>query len=292
MHLPSEAISGPVCPVTAAVAACGISAAIYFACKSKTFPSAQKFALTTSAIFALQMLNVAIGDGISGHLIGGVLAAAVLGIPAGVLALGIVLVLQTLLFADGGLDMLGANILNMSIIGAGFGGFIRQYLISKKLPENASTFAAAFVSVMAAAAALCVELSAGAKAGLWAAMLSTHALVGLLEGAITCALVWVLSKADNKSGAKSQTIVLGLIILASVAVAPLACAYPDALEWTMQKFSILPNSPNFTGAIFSDYSVSAISNGTLSLWVAALSGIVLTGLFSYILCKAIRAKAA
>ena len=98
----------------------------------------------------MQMLNVPIGAGVSGHVIGGVFAAAVLGVPAAVLSVALVLVIQTLLFADGGLDMLGLNVFNMAVVGAGFGGLLREFLISKNLSDTASTFSAAAISTMAA----------------------------------------------------------------------------------------------------------------------------------------------
>ena len=127
-----------------------MAAAVVAAKKADAFPTAQKFALVSTAVFAMQMLNVPIGAGVSGHVIGGVFAAAVLGVPAAVLSVALVLVIQTLLFADGGLDMLGLNVFNMAVVGAGFGGLLREFLISKNLSDTASTFSAAAISTMAA----------------------------------------------------------------------------------------------------------------------------------------------
>ena len=120
-----------------------MAAAVVAAKKADAFPTAQKFALVSTAVFAMQMLNVPIGAGVSGHVIGGVFAAAVLSV-------ALVLVIQTLLFADGGLDMLGLNVFNMAVVGAGFGGLLREFLISKKLSDTALTFSAAAISTMAA----------------------------------------------------------------------------------------------------------------------------------------------
>ena len=121
MHIPSEMLSGAICPLTATIAAAGIGTSIYMLSSgARQIPSPLKFSLTSAAVFAVQMLNYPIWDGISGHLIGGVFAAAILGIPAAVLSMSIVLLLQTLLFADGGILMLEANIVNMALIGTGW----------------------------------------------------------------------------------------------------------------------------------------------------------------------------
>lgn len=87
MHIPADQLHGAVCPVTAAVSILVVSVSVYALLKSKESPSVKQFILTTLTVFALQMLNYPIGGGISGHIIGSVLAASLLGIPAGILSL-------------------------------------------------------------------------------------------------------------------------------------------------------------------------------------------------------------
>lgn len=292
MHIPSEALSGAVCPVTAAVAACSVAAAVVAAKKADAFPTAQKFALVSTAVFAMQMLNVPIGAGVSGHVIGGVFAAAVLGVPAAVLSVALVLVIQTLLFADGGLDMLGLNVFNMAVVGAGFGGLLQEFLISKKLSDTASTFAAAAISTMAAVAFMCAEFAACGKAaeGFVVAMFAAHVPVALIDGASACALARLLR--TRESGSPKVAFLLGALTLCALAVAPLACTYPDALEWTLAKFSLLPQSPNFCGALFAEYSVPQIANENLSALAAAFAGAVATFAAAFAFMRAVSAKRA
>ena len=107
MHVPSAMLHGAICPVSATLATLGIASAVYVLSRHKeSLPAPGKFALVSAAVFGLQMLNYPIWNGISGHLIGGVLAVSLLGTPAAVLSLALVLTLQTLLFADGGILML------------------------------------------------------------------------------------------------------------------------------------------------------------------------------------------
>ena len=155
MHVPSEMLAGSLCPVTAAVAVVGVGAATLALLRERTSaPRAGRFALVCAAVFGLQMLNYPIFGGVSGHLIAGVFASALLGVPAGVLAMGLVLTLQTLLFADGGLAMLGANVVNMALLGAGAGGLLRLALMRRGVSESWATCLAAAASVQLAALAL------------------------------------------------------------------------------------------------------------------------------------------
>src|SRR5574344_2547822 len=131
MHIPSEMLHGGICPITRAIAIGGIVTSLIILNKKDEHPSVSGFAQVSATIFALQMLNYPLGGGLSGHIVGGVLAASLLGIPLGILSMSIVLLMQTLLFADGGILMLGANITNMSLIGAGIGGIIYYALLRK-----------------------------------------------------------------------------------------------------------------------------------------------------------------
>ncbi len=135
MHIPSSMIEGAICPVTAGVSIVAISAAAYFAYKSKNKPSVKYFAAITGLIFILQMLNYPIGGGISGHVLGAVLAVALLGMPFGILSMSLIIAIQAFFFGDGGISIMGANILNKisigdhSFIGAGS-------LVTSNIPSN------------------------------------------------------------------------------------------------------------------------------------------------------------
>lgn len=285
MHVPSEMLTGAVCPVTAAVAATGVVASAYVLAKGNfKVPSAMKFSLVSAAVFGVQMLNYPVWDGISGHLIGGVFAACALGVPAGILSMAIVLMLQTLLFADGGILMLGANILNMAIIGAGIGGLLRNLLLKKGFSDSVAIGVSAFLSVELAAVALCAELALSGKGGasLYLTLLGIHSGLAIIEGIATTVLVGLISRnLEEQSASKRSYMVLSAIILTSLAICPFASSFPDAFEWTMGSFSLLPSAPNFANAPFEDYSIAGMADVASSICAGAI-GIIATFIFSYI----------
>jgi len=291
MHIPSDMLAGSICPVSAAVAAAGVAVSVFVLGKSKkALPSASKFALVSAAVFGIQMLNYPIWNGISGHLIGGVFAAAVLGTPAAVLSLALVLLLQTLLFADGGILMLGANIVNMSLLGAGAGGLIREYLLNKSFGSAKATGIAAFCSVELAVFALAAELLASGKGSLsaFAALIGVHTVLAVLEGFATVLLVSSASERSGRPASNKSFFALGTIIFASLMLAPFASAFPDAFEWTMGNFSMLPDAPNFVNAPFADYTVSAISHELASALAAGCIGVAATAVLAYAVFSAFR----
>jgi cobalt/nickel transport system permease protein len=146
-------------------------------------------------IFAAQMLNFPVLGGTSGHLLGGVLAAVLLGPSAAAVVLASVLLVQCLIFQDGGLMALGANILNMAIMGT-FGGYAVFWMIYRLRPTargfRAAVAAAAWFSVMLASAACALELALSGTAQLatvLTAMAGVHAFIGIGEALITMLVV-------------------------------------------------------------------------------------------------------
>ena len=288
-------LHGSICPVTATIAIAGVAAATLFARKSDTRPSASRFALVSGTVFALQMLNYPIGGGLSGHALGGLLASSLLGTPFGILSVSLVLLLQTLLFADGGLLMLGANTLNMALIGAGLGGVLHARL-QAHVGRSVSLVASAGLSVMAAVGALIAELSA---AGVGSSVLYTslaihHIPVALGEGLVTLLLYRLLSAVPLTDAAKGASpvarsaawTVYGALLIGALLLAPLASASPDALEGTLSSFHLLPDAPNFAHAPWADYQFTA-DGGYLSTFLAALAGLGATLLSATLLRRAI-----
>lgn len=151
-------------------------------------------------IFAAQMINIPVAGGTSGHLIGGMLAAVLLGPWSAAIIITTVLALQAFIFLDGGITVLGANILNMAVIGvlSGYG----IYLLFRKLWPNRTgvfvgTFVGSWVSVVMAAIACSLELSfsgVGALSIVLPAMLTWHVIIGLLEAVITTVVVAYLTQ--------------------------------------------------------------------------------------------------
>jgi len=280
MHIPSELLSTPVCSVSAVAAIGGIGGAAVALARSRRAPSAIQFALVSSLVFGLQMLNYPVYNGISGHLVGGVFAAALLGVPAGVLALALVLTLQTLLFADGGAWMLGANILNMSLIGAGVGGLLRARLLGRGVASGWATGIAAAASVQLAVLALGVQLAAsgrapGAALG-W--LVAVHAGLAVIEGVLTVLLVKACAFSPREQASRRGYVVLAACVVACVAIAPFASGFPDAFEWTLERFDLLPEAPAFVHAPFPDYEVGRIAHERISVLAAAAIGVVAVGL--------------
>lgn len=156
--------------------------------------------VSAAFVFAAQMLNFPIAAGTSGHFMGGALVAILLGPWAGMLVMATVLIVQSLLFQDGGLLALGANIFNMGIAGSLVGGYL--YRIFKKiLGEQKGLWAGAFLagwfSIVVSAGLCALELAISGTVPLKTAlpaMAGVHALIGIFEGFITVSVLGILQK--------------------------------------------------------------------------------------------------
>lgn len=196
MHIPDGFISAPVATVGCVVAVGCIAYAVKATNKKVGEKEIPLMGVLAAFIFAAQMLNFPVVGGTSGHLIGAALAAILLGPWAAILIMTCVLAVQCLIFQDGGLFALGANIFNMGIV-AGFigyyvhrggafffGGHKRRTLVSGGL--------AAWLSVVIASVACAFELAISGTVPLGIAlpaMAGVHALIGIGEGAITAAVL-------------------------------------------------------------------------------------------------------
>ncbi|MBU1084469.1 MAG: energy-coupling factor ABC transporter permease [Candidatus Omnitrophota bacterium] len=284
MHIPNSMLNGNICPVTAVLSLVGVAAAAAGALRAKKRPAAARFAAITAFIFAGQMMNFPILNGTSGHMMGGVLAAALLGIPFGMLSIALVVTIQCVVFSDGGFMALGANIINMSIIGAGLGGIIYKFLSGGALCGTSrnviSLAAAAWLSLMLAALACSAELALSGTISFLkvaGAMLSTHALIGIGEGLITAAAFFAFGEEKigitNKKSAYIPLITAGIT---AVVLSPFASGFPDGLEWVAQKYRFLHEAaPSFVSPL-SDYSVPVVNNDVLSGSLAGLIGVLIT----------------
>jgi len=194
MHIPDGFIDAPVSLAAGGVAIVGVGVALR---KTREVLAEKEIALaglTSAFIFAVQMLNFPVASGTSGHLMGGVLAAVLVGPWTGALCVTVVLVVQALVFADGGLSALGLNIVNMALVGA-LGGWVIFRGLRLLLPDNHAgvTIAAgvaAGLSVVVASVAFALEYALGGTADLslasvLTAMVGVHTLIGIGEGLIT-----------------------------------------------------------------------------------------------------------
>ena len=215
MHIPDGFIDIPTSTAFAALAAAGVALSIKGAKSTLDEKTAPLAGLTATFIFAVQMLNFPVAAGTSGHLLGGALAAVLVGPYAATLSLTVVLLMQGLLFADGGLTAIGLNVFNMAIIGvwAGYGAFLllQKILPSSKFSTTISAGLAGLLSVPAAAAGFVLQYSIGANAtfsvsAVLTAMISTHVLIGIGEALITAFAVGAVlaSRSDLVYGYKGE----------------------------------------------------------------------------------------
>lgn len=175
--------------------------------RTKTASSEQRIPLMgvmSAFIFAAQMLNFPVAAGTSGHFVGGVLAALILGPATGLLMMTAVLVVQCFVFQDGGVTALGANIANMGIIGSSLSYFVYSFLrhglrllAGERTAALSAAVVAGWLSTVASAAACAAELAVSGTVPLRAAlpaMLGVHAVIGIGEGVITALVVSFLMK--------------------------------------------------------------------------------------------------
>jgi cobalt/nickel transport system permease protein len=173
--------------------------------------------LTAAFVFAVQMLNFPVASGTSGHLLGGVLAAVLVGPWAGALAVAVVLVVQAFLFADGGLSALGLNVTNMALVGA-LGGYVLFAALRALLPRTrgalvlAAGLAAGLAPVLASIM-FSLEYSIGGNGAtsvstVATAVIGVHLLIGIGEGVITAMTVSAVlaTRPDLVYGAQSLAV--------------------------------------------------------------------------------------
>ncbi len=150
-----------------------------------------KMGMVASLVFAAQMFNFPISNGTSGHLIGGVFASVILGPFAGAIVIAVVLAVQALFFADGGLFVMGANIVNMSVVAAIGCYYVYSYL-KRFAPEWLAIAFAAWLSVVIASAVASLQIGLSGTVDLTVvlkAMVKVHVIIGIAEAAITIMLV-------------------------------------------------------------------------------------------------------
>ncbi len=264
--------------------------------------------IIAAAIFAGQMLNFTIPGGTSGHLVGGALAAIILGPWAGLLVMTAVVAIQALLFQDGGLLVMGLNIVNMGIITA-FVGYFTYRLITRLVKGRAGLLAGAFaggwLSLVVTAAFAAVELALSGTSPLrfaLPAMVGVHVLIGIGEGLLSAfALSFILAArpdlvtGEAAPGQRSARVVTAglLLALALTLLAPLASPYSDGLERVAEVFAepqaverapvgfAVPSEAQFFGEfrdapfeILPDYTVPFLGESGASTILAGMIGVL------------------
>jgi cobalt/nickel transport system permease protein len=243
-------------------------------------------------IFAAQMLNFPVAGGTSGHFLGGALAAIVLGPWAGILVMTAVIAVQGLLFQDGGLLVMGANIFNMGLLTAMVGfGLYRSVIGRSKGVRLAVAGVSAWLAVLAAALLTSLELWLSGTSRLQIvlpAMLGVHVLIGLGEALITVAALAFIEQtrpdllSEQAVAAKGGRgwIYAGIgVALFAVLLSPLASASPDGLERVAEDMGFLGLGQDAPYQILPDYTIPFLGETALSTIVAGVVGaLVVLGL--------------
>ena len=258
MHMSDALLSPGVAGVMYAASGAAVAASVMKIRKSETPAKIAEAGVMGAFVFAAQMINFSIpGTGSSGHLCGGMLLSAVLGPAAGFLTMACVLIVQCLLFADGGILAYGANLWNMAFYGCMLGGGVIWPMMAGRSPTRARIFAASIVGNIVALqlgafsvtletlASGVTELPFGAFA---AAMLPIHLAIGIVEGLITGSVLCFIHESRpgmlvtavcEESSRLSRMAVLCVIAASAFAIGGLlslaASSSPDGLEWSMER---------------------------------------------------------
>jgi cobalt/nickel transport system permease protein len=242
-------------------------------------------------IFAAQMLNFTVAGGTSGHLIGGALAAILLGPWAAILTMTTVVGIQALVFQDGGLLVMGANTLNMGVIAVLVAyGVYRGVMVlagEQRWGLFVGGFAAAWLSVVIASVAAAVELAFSGTSPLGVAlpaMVGVHVLIGIGEGLITVgALAFVAAARRDLLQPEGKAIkgfgwaAVGLIIALAVTLfAPLASEHPDGLERVAEDLGFIDRALDAPYQIIPDYALPGVAaESPLATILAGIVGVLI-----------------
>ncbi len=287
MHIPDGFLSSLVSAVFWVVSVVVVGYALRRVDRDLGERQVPMMGVLAAAIFAGQMLNFSISGGTSGHLLGATLATILLGPWAAIIVLTSVICIQALIFQDGGLLALGANLFNMAVVGVTVSYFV--YASIRKLARGKpwSVFiggaAAAWLSLVTAAltAALELALSGTSPANISIpAMGGIHMLIGIGEGLITVGALMFLYAARRDlfrngetppKGAAAWIFGLG-IALAVAFLSPLASSYPDGLEWVAAQHGFLKAARAPLYKLIPHYIFPGIDNNTLATIIAGTLG--------------------
>jgi cobalt/nickel transport system permease protein len=306
MHIPDGFLDSKTAIATGFLAAAGLGIALRQTRAHLPQRRVPLLGLAAAFVFAAQMINFPVAGGTSGHLIGAVLAAVLLGPSAAVIVISAVLIVQCLMFADGGLSALGANIFNMGVLGA-VGGWAIYRVVSRVFKGLfgrvlGAAFAAWCSTVMAAVA--CAGELAVSHTARWAvvlpAMAGVHMLIGIGEGLITGLALTAIARVrpellqpDNGSAPRRQygaVIAYGTLIALGLAlfVSPLASRWPDGLDKTAEALGFSTRKvPPILPAPLPDYEVPGIHWSTLATSLAGAAGTVVVFFLAWLLARAL-----
>jgi cobalt/nickel transport system permease protein len=270
-HIPDGFLSAQVMAGTAAVSAASLAVAVHRSRRYLAEREAPVLGAATAFVFAAQMLNFPLGAGTSAHLLGGVLVGTILGPWAAMLVLFAVVLVQALLFQDGGIGTLGANTLNIAILGVGGGMLLYRWLVALfGVGLRRRVLAAAmagFGSTVLVGLAVAIELALSGTVPLAPALVAVgggHALMGIGEGVITGAILGMVLRArpelvtgmrdPSGRGRALAYAVTGFALILAGAAGYVASSQPDALESAAERLGIVEVETAYLTAPFADYT--------------------------------------
>jgi cobalt/nickel transport system permease protein len=302
MHIPDNFLSLTVSLICWAITIITLGIAISRTNKSLGERQVPLMGVMAAFIFAAQMINFPVLGGTSGHLLGGVLAAITLGPWAGMLVMTAVIAVQGLLFQDGGLVVMGANILNMGLLTCAVGyGLYRSVIGSNRSLKLAVIGIAAWLSVMAGAlsTALQIWLSGNAQVQVIVpAMLFVHAFIGLGEALITVAAVLFIMRSrpdllgegsESAQGSRGWIFTGVLIALVVVLLSPFASANPDGLNRVAMDLGFIQTAKTASGPL-AGYTIPFLSSISASKVVAGAIGVIVVLAIVFITGRSMQKK--
>jgi len=304
MHAPDGFLTAPVAIATGLVSAGAIAASIRASRPELDDDRIPLAGVTAAFVFAAQMVNFPVAAGTTGHLIGGALAAVLLGPSLGLLVVAVVVIVQALAFADGGLTALGYNVLNMAVV-TSLGGWavfrgLRRLVPSTATGVTVAAAVAAFASVVLSAIAFSIQWLFGATAAVpfdrvFIAMVGVHSFIGVGEALITAGVVAAVLavRPDLVRGAdglargggrarmpRARFVIAALVasLVVAVGVAQFAVDEPDGLERVSEDlgFDGAAQDHAFGNSLFADYATAGVASEPVSLAIAGIAGTLLT----------------
>jgi len=288
MHIPDGFLSVAVSILLWIVSIIAVGYALKRVSKDLGERQVPMMGVLAAAIFAGQMLNFAVAGGTSGHLMGAAIASILLGPWAAILVLTTVVGVQALIFQDGGLLVLGANIFNMAVIGVSVAYMAYQTVHKlaggRKWGIFAGGLTAGWLSVVVAALAVALELAISGTSPANLAiptMAGVHALIGIGEGLITIGALAFIYKSrpdmlqikDARPVGGAVVWIVGLLLaLGLVVAAPLASSHPDGLMWVAGQKGFLDAAQGSLYQIIPNYVFPGISNEALATIIAGILG--------------------
>lgn len=301
MHIPDGFLSVPLSVVLWIISGIFIVLALKRVEKELDDRRLPFIAVLAAAIFAGQMLNFSVTGGTSGHLLGAAIAVILLGPWTAVLVMTCVVSIQALVFQDGGLIVLGANLFNMAILGVAVAYFVYDVVLkiggrsslAKSIGAFLSGWFSIFIASLSAALQLAISGTSPANVSI-PAMGGIHALIGVGEGLITTAAVSLVIAArpelfaeKGKKELNTRGIwVAGLILtLLLLVLSPYASSRPDGLEWVAEELGFLQKAQGPFYEIIPDYVLPGIQNEAIATIAAGVIGATIVGGVAFIVLR-------